>query len=339
MSLTRCRPGGIAAITLASGAGSACGARSIFHAAGPAAQSLASLGWFVLATFGATTVIMWALIWWVAYRRRGTLAEHAPVHVEGGVRWILIGGFAVPAAVLAIVFVVTLQSMSAFPLEHASGDPQIHVYGHRWWFEAEYRIGNSDQWFKTATELHIPTGRPVVIALETRDVIHSFWVPELHGKVDLMPGQVNQISIQADAPGTFGGQCAEFCGKNHANMRLVVVADAPQDFDRWLAQQRQRAAAPGTDSAARGKQLVEQTACAMCHTIRGTPALATVGPDLTHVGSRSRIAGGMLANNIANLHAWVTHAQSLKPGAAMPDLTQYNGDDLHAIVDYLRSLQ
>jgi cytochrome c oxidase subunit 2 len=178
----------------------------------------------------------------------------------------------------------------------------------------------------------------VDIALATADVIHSFWVPPLHGKVDLVPGMVNHIRIQADQPGRYPGECAEYCGMQHANMKLYVVAEPPERFERWLEAQRRPANPPDTDQARAGQQVVVEGACALCHTVRGTPALGTVGPDLTHLASRQTIAGGMLPNNIANLHAWVTHAQSLKPGAEMPDLNQFTGDQLHALVAYLRTL-
>jgi cytochrome c oxidase subunit 2 len=318
---------------------SGCGGRSIFNPAGPAARSLSRLGWLVLGTFVITTIVMWLLIGYVACRRRGSLAEHEPPDVEGGIRWILIGGFAIPAVVLSIVFVATLQSMAAFPMEHADGDLQIHVWGHRWWFEAQYRTGRLDQWVTTATDIHIPVGHPVDIALESRDVIHAFWVPQLHGKVDLIPGMTNHIRIQADAPGRYDGQCAEFCGKQHASMRIHVIAEPFDAFQMWLEGQRRPAAVPETDETRHGQQLVNETACALCHTVRGTFALGTVGPDLTHVASRTTIAGGTFDNNIANLHAWITHAQSLKPGAEMPDLTQYKGRDLHDMVAYLRMLR
>jgi cytochrome c oxidase subunit II len=164
-------------------------------------------------------------------------------------------------------------------------------------------------------------------------------VPQLHGKVDLVPGMVNHIRLQADAPGVYRGECAEYCGVQHAHMILYVIAEPDDRFDAWLAAQRQPATTPASDAATRGKRHFETRACALCHTVRGTPALGSVGPDLTHVASRGTIAGGMLPNHIANLHAWATHAQSLKPGAQMPDIAQFRGDELHDLVEYLRTLR
>jgi cytochrome c oxidase subunit 2 len=318
------------------------------HTAGPAAHRIAVLGWFALLSFSVTIVVMWLLIGWIAVRRRGSFTEHAPIDANGGQRWILVGGLAVPVAVLAILFIATMETLSAFPMQHAdqgAGEvctdaPRIMVTGHQWWFDAEYQFPEPDRNFEVTTELHIPVGKPVDVLLQTRDVIHSFWIPKLHGKVDLVPGQVNQVRIQADRPGVYEGECGEYCGAQHAHMRLQVVAQAQKDYDAWVEQQRKDAAGvPGWDEALRGKQVFMAAACPLCHTVRGTAALGQVGPELTHVGSRRRIGGGMLENNTANLEAWVTHAQSLKPGAQMPDLTQFNGRDLRALVGYLQSLR
>jgi cytochrome c oxidase subunit 2 len=319
-------------------AAAACAPRSIFDPDGPSARQVSSLGAFVLITFLITTAVMWILIWYVAYRRRGTFAEHAPVDANGGINWILIGGFAVPAAVLAIIFVTTIRSMSAFPLEAHAEDPALRITGHQWWFEVEYRIGGMSQWVTTTTEIHLPVGRPVDIALRSRDVIHSFWIPELHGKVDLMPGFDNHIRLEADRPGRFGGQCAEFCGPQHANMRLEVIAEAPEDFARWLAAQRQPAAVPQTEIAERGRAVFEREACAMCHFVRGTPAKGRIGPELTHVAGRSRIAGGMLENTPDNLRRWIVSAQRVKRGAQMPSLPMISSEDADAVVAYLQTL-
>lgn len=332
------------AAALAGGCGGSA-PQDFMFGSGPAGHWLAHLGWFVLLTFSAVTVIVWAMIAWLAMRRRGTLLEHEPVDVNHGQRWIVIGGFAIPAAVFAIVFVVTLTSMKAFPMghdrdHHAASSYQVVVTGQQWWFNAQYSFdGRPDLQVTAPTEIHVPVGQPVDIALQTRDVIHSFWIPKLHGKVDLIPGQVNYIRIQADAPGIYRGQCGEYCGAQHANMRLDVVAETPANYQAWLDAQRAPAAAPATDDQRRGRQIFETSACVLCHTVRGTPAQGRFGPDLTHVASRHWIAGGALQNDTANLSAWVTHAQSLKPGAKMPNLTQFTGEDLRALVAYVQSLK
>jgi cytochrome c oxidase subunit 2 len=189
------------------------------------------------------------------------------------------------------------------------------------------------------TELHVPVGRPVTIELVSRDVIHSFWVPKLHGKVDLVPGMTNVVHLQADRPGLYSGQCAEYCGMQHAQMRIQVVAQSPAAWRAWLDAQRAPAAEPKSELARHGRDVFMQGACPLCHTVRGTPALGSVGPDLTHLASRDRIAGGALENDVANLSAWVTHAQSLKSGVAMPNLTQFTCEQLNALVEYLKGLK
>jgi cytochrome c oxidase subunit 2 len=250
-----------------------------------------------------------------------------------------VGGLLIPGAVFIVIFVATLQTMSAFPM-HDEGDAttDIRVIGRQWWWDAQYEMGDLWQRVHVPTEIHIPVGRPIDIALESRDVIHSFWVPKLHGKVDLVPGQVNRIRIEANEPGVYRGECAEFCGEQHAHMVFTVVAEPDDAFQSWLEHQRQPAPAPASATTIRGRELFMSNACVTCHTIRGTQALASVGPDLTHVGSRRLIAGGMLENNVSNLHAWVTHAQALKPGVAMPDMTAFRGEELRALVSYLEAL-
>jgi len=321
----------------------ACGGpQNMLAPGGPAARTLASTGWFVLITFSAVTVVMWILILWLALRRKGSLAEHAPWDAGGGMTWISVGGMAIPIVILAVMFVVTLKTMSAFPMgddEMRAPPPLLRVIGHQWWWELQYLQGGETQVVVTANEIHIPAGRPVDIELRTVDVIHSFWVPELHGKVDLIPGKVNRIRVQADHPQTFRGECAEFCGPQHAKMILLVQADAPDQFQTWLAAQRAESIEPMTPEAVRGQALVMSRACVLCHTIRGTDAHGLVGPDLTHIGSRQRIAGNALENNTGNLAGWVTHAQTIKPYARMPNLSVFTGAELRDVVAYLQTLR
>lgn len=314
---------------------------SMMAPGGPASENLANLGWFVFILFCAVAVIMWALLTWVAVRKRGSFEEHAPVDAGGGQPWILIGGFLIPIIILAAVYVVSLDSMAAFPLEgpKATAPADIRVTGHQWWWQIDYIKGQLDRRVTTANEIHIPVGKPVDIDLTSVDVIHSFFIPTLHGKVDLIPGQTNRIRIQADHAGTYQGQCAEYCGAQHAHMILMVVADAPADYDAWLASQAADAEEPATDQARRGEQLFMSKACVLCHTVRGTRALARVGPDLTHIASRHGLAANSLRNDEANLEAWVTHAQSLKPEAAMPDITEFRGDQVRDLVAYLEQLR
>ena len=323
--------------------GACSGVQPMLAPGGPQAGSIAHLGWFVLITFCAVTVVMWALIFWVAVRRRGTLAEHAPYDAPSDRRWVVVGGFVVPAIILGTIFVLTLNTMKAFPMgdrEQHAGPPSITITGHQWWWEIEYHFGNTvSDHVVSANELHLPTGRPIDIRLRTHDVIHSFWVPRLHGKVDLMPGFDNTIRIQADQPGLYRGECAEYCGPQHAHMILLVDAQAPADFDAWLAAARKPALPPMTPTAVRGEEVFMTNACVLCHTIRGTMAHGLVGPDLTHLASRKAIAANSYPNTTGYLAAWVTHAQTMKPDAQMPNITAFTGEDLRALVAYLEGLK
>lgn len=317
-------------------------AQSTFSGHGPAANKIASLSWFMTILFLILTVGMWILIAWGASKRRGTLAEHAPIDAGGGKAWIAIGGLALPIVVLTVIFVLGLNLLADFPIHgphHHPMKPEILIIGHQWWWEVHYLNDHPDLEFTTANEIHLPVGRPVNIELETQDVMHSFWVPALHGKVDLIPGLHNFIRVQASEAGNFAGQCAEYCGAEHALMRLLVVAQAPDEYTAWLQQQRKPAAEPATEAASLGMQTFLAGPCIMCHQIRGTPAGGRVAPDLTHLASRQYIASNVYPNNDAYLEAWVTHAQSLKPEAEMPDLTQFTGEQLRDLVAYLRQLK
>lgn len=344
---------GIAALGLA-GLSGCSSVQSTLNAHGPAAHSIAELSWFMTILFLVITAIMWALLGFAFYRRGGTLAEHEPISAGGGEIWIAVGGIAIPLLVLSLLFVLGLSLLRAFPIHGTHGGmsgmsghagmtasmkPEIRIVGHQWWWEIQYLNDDPSLQFTTANELHLPSGRPVNIEVETRDVMHSFWVPALHGKVDLIPGRDNYIRIEASQPGSYSGQCAEFCGAEHARMRILAVVQEPEDYQAWLAAERQPGVNPTTPDAIAGQQVFLGGPCSMCHTIRGTVAGGTVAPDLTHIGSRKMIASDSYPNNDAYLEAWVTHAQSLKPGAEMPDLTQFTGEQLKDLVAYLRQLQ
>lgn len=314
----------------------------VFNTGGTAAATLAHLGWYGLLAFMSATFVTLCLIAWLAFRRRGTLAEHESIYSgDQGQSWILIGGFAIPFAVLTFLLVATMDTLNAFPIMDGHEQlPDIVVTGHQWWFQLNYQFaGHPDENVESATEIHLPVGRPMTLALKSADVIHSFWVPKLHGKVDMIPGQTNYIRIEADRPGVFQGECAEFCGEQHAHMRLQVVAQTPEQYEQWLAHMRADANEPTDPLARRGEDVFLSQACALCHTIRGTIAMGVTGPDLTHIGSRRTIAGGEFKNTPGNLGAWVTSAQNLKPGVLMPNIETLNGPDLRALVAYLESLK
>jgi cytochrome c oxidase subunit 2 len=214
----------------------------------------------------------------------------------------------------------------------------IAVTGHQWWWEIEYEEGVPEMRMRTANEIHSPVGRPVVFKVTSRDVIHSFWVPNLHGKRDLIPGYTTAIWLQATRPGVFRGQCAEFCGLQHAHMALEVVAEPEDAFNRWLAERRTSAATPGAEREQRGQSVFMSARCAGCHTIRGTDAAGQVAPDLTHLASRGTLGAGTLPNTREHLEAWLRDPQATKPGNQMPP-NPLSPDDMQALIAYLETLR
>jgi cytochrome c oxidase subunit 2 len=324
--------------------------QSIIDPHGPAAQRISHLSWFMTILFLVVSLVMWVLIAIAVYRRRGSLREHEPIEAGGGQMWIALGGIVVPLIVLTVLFVLGLGLLRDFPIHGMHGmanhaamqesmKPEILVIGHQWWWEIQYLNDDPSLQFTTANEIHLPVGRAVNIEVQTRDVMHSFWIPALHGKVDLIPGFTNYIRLEASQPGSYTGQCAEFCGAEHARMRLLAVAQEPDEYRAWLDEQRKPGSESQSPDALEGEKIFLSGPCSNCHQVRGTGAGGTVAPDLTHVGSRAMIAANSYANNDAYLEAWITHAQSLKPEALMPNLTQFSGEQLHDLVAYLRQLK
>jgi len=245
-------------------------------------------------------------------------------------------GITAATLVALLVYDVTIARAIAWA---PGGDAlTVNVVGHQWWWEVTYRDASTESGIaRTANEIHIPVGRRVVIELESRDVIHSFWVPNLHGKMDAVPGRKNVLVLQADEPGVYRGQCAEFCGLAHAKMAFYVVAEPPEDFERWLERQARPAEPPTDPLALRGQEIFLTRPCATCHSVRGTTAMASAGPDLTHVGSRRSLGSGALPNTRGNVAGWILDPQHAKPGTLMP-ATPLDADSVEALLAYLFSL-
>ena len=222
-------------------------------------------------------------------------------------------------------------------LAHKNG-LAIDVTGHQWWWEIRYGDIDASNIFTTANEIHIPVGVPVTFTLHGGDVIHSFWVPNLAGKKDLIPGKVNTLWLQADKPGVYRGQCAEYCGLQHAQMALWVVAEPQEQFNAWRQSQTQTSVPPASDSQKRGQQVFLSSTCVMCHAINGTPAGSNIGPNLTHVGSRNTIAAATMSNTREHLAQWFKDSQQVKPGNKMPQ-QNLSDADLQSVIDYLQSLK
>lgn len=229
----------------------------------------------------------------------------------------------------------TARALARLPLKDAVN---IELVGHMWWWEVRYLDADPTRRFTTANEMRLPVGRPVIVSLKSRDVIHTLWIPNLHGKRDMIPGRSTTISLRADKAGVYRAQCAEFCGLEHALMALPVTAIAPLEYERWAEAQRKPAVAPLTASQRRGRDVFLGTTCAMCHAVTGTTARGTMGPDLTHLASRPTLAAGVLPNDRANLQAWIVDPARFKPGANMP-AHPFPAQDMHALLDYLESLK
>jgi cytochrome c oxidase subunit 2 len=320
-------------------------AHSALDAMGPQAQHWVDL-WRVFLV--ATTVVFVAILvaLWFAVRRApradeatapdlSTVNRGEPAPRRHVTQAVVVSTVALVALIVASFF--TDRALARLPLANAV---HIELTGHQWWWTARYIDGaDAHDIFSTANELHIPVGRPVVFKLHADDVIHSLWVPSLAGKKDLIPGRSALMELRADRPGVYRGQCAEFCGLEHALMGLVVVADPPAQFDEWVRAQRQPAADPRDALAQRGKQVFQASSCAMCHSITGADfAGAQHGPDLTHVASRQTLAAGALRNDAEHLASWIRDPQLYKPGTAMP-ATPLSQPDLDAIVAYLGGLK
>jgi cytochrome c oxidase subunit 2 len=253
--------------------------------------------------------------------------------------WILGGGVLFPGVVLAALFVWTLPLSPLWRPVPPPGALVVAVTGHMWWWEVRYRDPATGADILTANEIRIPAGRPVYLALSSADVIHSFWVPQLAGKLDMLPGRWQHLLLTADRPGSYRGQCAEFCGEQHARMALQVVALEPAAFDDWLAGQARPAQPPTSPRQALGQQAFMANRCDACHSVRGAGAESRLGPDLTHVGSRLQLAAGTLANTQEGRAHWIAQVQQIKSGARMPSYDRLDAATLAAIADWLGSLQ
>jgi cytochrome c oxidase subunit 2 len=315
------------------------GGHAITSPHGSEARRIASVWWLMFSmAAGVYVIVAGFIVFAIARGRRKAAAatgsdseEPVPSRVSDST-FIWWGGVIIPVVILGVLAVATVSSASE--LRKPSAQPlRVEVVGKRWWWEVSY----PDQHVVTANEIHLPAGRPVEIGLDSDNVIHSFWVPELAGKVDNIPGQHNTLRFTPEQAGTYRGQCAEYCGLEHGLMAFLVVVDPPDVFDRWLARRTAPAVLPSDEAAARGQLVFMRESCAGCHTIRGTQATGTVGPDLSDFGARKWIGSITVPNTTGNLAGWISNAQSIKPGALMPPIA-IEPRDLNDVVAYLQSL-
>jgi cytochrome c oxidase subunit 2 len=297
----------------------------------PASEGAALISDLTLVlVIGAVAVLLLVMVllargWWTA---------SAPVNPR---RWLVGGGLVLPGVVLAVLLLQGVRVGDALSHPPEFDGLEVEVVARRWWWELRYRDPERGEQVVLANELHLPQDCEVVLEFSSADVIHSFWVPALAGKVDVIPGHDTRLAIHAARAGRYRGQCAEFCGTQHANMALEVVVESPAKFREWLVAQGRPAVQPATAQALRGQQVFSANGCAACHAIRGTPAAGVLGPDLTHMASRRLIASATFPNNRHSLVEWIRDAQHLKPGNLMPSMPAEEAD-LDALAAYLETL-
>lgn len=307
------------------------GITSALEPSGPRAEIIAWLFWILLGV-SAVIFVLFVAAFLIGAKQSNPGDQRR--HLADGTRVVSVFGIVIPGLILLAIFGATLWALNEMATPVSAAEETIEIVGHQWWWEIRY----PEHEFTTANEVHIPVDKDVHIKLTSADVIHSFWIPSLSDKLDMLPGKTNDVVLKADKQGVYRGQCAEFCGSQHANMILRVYADPEDTFDTWIANQQADAKQPDSDLLERGQQVYFNNACMYCHTIAGTSSSGTIGPDLTHLASRDYIASGMLENTQGNLAGWIVNNQSLKPNNQMPNFVM-SPEDLQALIAWLESLE
>lgn len=307
------------------------GTHSLLDPASPEASHIARLWWI----FFAVAAVVWVLVMVAMFASlRSARVPTADVRLTRIVT-TLVG---LTACTLFGLLLADFFTNRALAPPDAANALTIKLTGRQWWWLAEYQDPNPTNVLQVANEIHIPTGRPILFELQSPDVIHSFWVPSLQGKKDLVPGRSSSVWLKAERAGTYQGQCAEFCGYQHAHMGLLIIAEPPEKFAVWQEAQRKTPPPPSTDRQRRGQEVFLTGSCVLCHAIDGTPARSHVGPALSHLASQQSIGANSFANTRNNIGRWILNPHAMKPGVHMPS-NQLSGDDLNALLDYLAILQ
>lgn len=310
------------------------GPRSALDPAGDAAERVTNLYWWMVA---GSVVIFLMVIGLTIYAIR---ARRQPDNERKSNLLIIGGGVIFPVVVLTALLAHGLAMLPDFTGSAPAGSLKITVHGKQWWWRVKYESA-AGQWVELANEIRLPVNEPVEFRLESYDVNHSFWIPPLGGKLDLIPGRVTRLALKPTRTGVFQGVCAEYCGLSHAFMQFPVVILEKAEFENWLTHQSEAAAQSADAEVIRGQELFFANACNACHTVRGgaRPAQSAIGPDLTHVGSRLSIAAGRLPNDVESIARWIARTNSIKPGTLMPAFTNLPPEDLRALAIYLKSLE
>jgi cytochrome c oxidase subunit 2 len=311
------------------------GFQSAVDPAGPQAGRVNTLWWFL---FSVCAAIFLLVIGSLLYGIFGARSTHTDPGQEPRFRRSVTAALIVTVVILFAFLITSVSTGAALSSLSSRQGLVVEITGHQWWWEVRYPDQVASRTVVTANEVHIPVGVPVLFRMLAEDVIHSLWIPNLSGKRDLIPSRVTTLWIRADRPGVFRGQCAEYCGLQHAHMALYVVAEPPDRFFQWLDNQRTPAAEPGDDLRRHGQQVFLSLPCVLCHTIRGTAAAGQVAPDLTHLASRRNLAAGTLPNTLGNLAGWIADSQNVKPGNRMPPFSIPPGD-MQPLLAYLEGLK
>jgi cytochrome c oxidase subunit II len=307
------------------------GRQSALAPAGRGADRLVDL--FLWMSVGA--LLIWIVV--LALTAYGAFVDKAH-SARAAERLVIAGGVVVPTAVLAVLLTYGLSMLPSFVEAAPEGSLKVHVVGHQWWWRVRY-FPKDGAPFDLANEIQLPVGAPVEIELESRDVIHSFWIPSLGGKMDMIPGRKTRLVLEPTKAGVFRGVCAEYCGDSHAFMAFSVIVLEPEAFDRWIAEQSRPALEPSDELARRGHELFLENGCGACHAVRGTRADGVIGPDLTHVGGRSSLGAGLLGTRREDFRRFIAETHRLKPGVQMPAFGMLPEADLEAIARYLEGLE
>jgi cytochrome c oxidase subunit II len=305
---------------------------SPLHPQGPGAQQQADLWWILFGIAAAIFFFVVFVLLYAAIRKPGIGEREDRYGFGTPLLWI--GGIFIPLVALSVSYFLSISGMVAFGDQPPPSSLTIEVIGHQWWWEVRYPAEH----IVTANEIHIPVEQRVEVKVTSADVIHDFWVPELQGKIDAIPGQTNSIWIEASRPGTYIGRCLVYCGLQHANMNFLVIADPPAQYAAWVSDQQTTPAPPTDPTLIHGQGVFLSSPCAYCHTIDRTSANGTAGPNLTHLASRQTIGAGTLPNTRGSLGGWIVDPQTIKPGNKMP-AESFNADDLQALLAYLESLK
>ena len=310
----------------------------VLNPVSPEASSIANIWWIFFGTCGAVYIIVIAVLLIATWRKRKNQGEAVSNPAQDQRARKAVTGAAIATAVILVILLGSDLAIQRSVAPRSDNPLAIRLTGHQWWWGAQYQNPNASDVFETANEIHVPIHRSIRLLLDSQDVIHSFWVPQIHGKKDLVPGHPTEFSFKVDRAGRYEGQCAEFCGYQHAHMGITIVAEEPAAFETWAAAQRKEAPPSETPSQIRGRHIFEHASCAMCHTVHGTTAASRVGPVLTHVASRSSLAAGTLPNTRDKLATWIVDPQGSKPGVLMP-ATELSKDDLNALLDFMETLR